>query len=118
MTKIAGYGSGSVSQRHGSADPDPDPDPPQNVMDPQHCVELCGCLLVEAGHLVSDLGHVLGELPPGRDSQPPLQTCIDNLPMLGDPDPDVFGPPGSGSISQRYESGSFPFLKKVLWGLK
>jgi hypothetical protein len=37
MTKIAG--SGSISQRHGSADPDPDPDPdlPQNVMDPQHC---------------------------------------------------------------------------------
>jgi hypothetical protein len=31
MTKIAG--SGSISQRHGSADPDP----PQNVMDPQHC---------------------------------------------------------------------------------
>jgi hypothetical protein len=32
MTKIAG--SGSISQRHGSADPDPDP--PKNVMDPQH----------------------------------------------------------------------------------
>jgi hypothetical protein len=28
-------GSGSISQRHGSADPDPDPH--QNVMDPQHC---------------------------------------------------------------------------------
>jgi hypothetical protein len=27
-------GSGSISQRHGSADPDPDPH--QNVMDPQH----------------------------------------------------------------------------------
>ncbi len=26
-------GSGSISQRHGSADPDPH----QNVMDPQHC---------------------------------------------------------------------------------
>jgi hypothetical protein len=36
MTKIAG--SGSISQRHGSADPDPDPDPHQNVMDPQHWV--------------------------------------------------------------------------------
>ncbi len=32
MTKIAGSGSGSSSQRHGSADPDPH----QNVMDPQH----------------------------------------------------------------------------------
>jgi hypothetical protein len=36
MTKIAG--SGSISQRHGSADPDPDPDPPQNVTDPQHWI--------------------------------------------------------------------------------
>jgi hypothetical protein len=33
MTKIEG--SGSISQRHGSAEPDPDL--PQNVMDPQHC---------------------------------------------------------------------------------
>jgi hypothetical protein len=34
-------GSGSISQRHGSADPDPDPH--QNVMDPQHwliCYEI------------------------------------------------------------------------------
>jgi hypothetical protein len=38
MTKIAG--SGSTSQRHGSADPDPDPDPIKNVMDPQHYCEL------------------------------------------------------------------------------
>jgi hypothetical protein len=30
-------GSGSISQRHGSADPDPDP--PQNVIDPQHCLK-------------------------------------------------------------------------------
>ena len=30
MTKITG--SGSISQRHGSADPDP----PQNFMDPEH----------------------------------------------------------------------------------
>jgi hypothetical protein len=34
MTKIAG--SGSISQRHGTADPDPY----QNVMDPQHCLWL------------------------------------------------------------------------------
>ncbi len=37
MTKIAGSGyesgSGSISQRHGSADPDPDPH--QNVMNPE-----------------------------------------------------------------------------------
>jgi hypothetical protein len=35
MTKIAG--SGSISERRGSAEPDPDPH--QNVMDPQHCPE-------------------------------------------------------------------------------
>jgi hypothetical protein len=35
-----------------------------------------------------------------------------------DPDPHVFGPPGSGSIRERYGSGSFPFLIKVLRGLK
>jgi hypothetical protein len=32
MTKKAGSGSESISQRHGSADPDPQ----QNVMDPKH----------------------------------------------------------------------------------
>jgi hypothetical protein len=37
-----------------------------------------------------------------------------------DPDPDDFRPPGYGSISQRYGSGhgSFPFLIKMLSGLK
>ncbi len=36
---------------------------------------------------------------------------------VGDPDPQdphVFGPPGSGSISQRYGSGSFPCPINVL----
>ncbi len=41
---------------------------------------------------------------------------------VGDPDPEadpvVFGPPGSGSISQRCGSGSFPFFINVLSGLK
>jgi hypothetical protein len=40
MTKVAGSGSGFISQRHGSADPDLDPDPPQNDMDPQHWMEV------------------------------------------------------------------------------
>ncbi len=31
---------------------------------------------------------------------------------VGDPDPHVFGPSVSGSISQTYGFGSFPFLKK------
>jgi hypothetical protein len=35
---------------------------------------------------------------------------------VGDPDPHVFGPPGS--VSQRYGSGPFPFLLKVLSGPK
>ncbi len=44
--------------------------------------------------------------------------------IVGDPDPEpdldphVFGPPGSGSTSPRYGSGSFPFLINVLSGLK
>jgi hypothetical protein len=33
-------GSGSISQKHGSADLDPDPDPHQNFMDPQHCFQF------------------------------------------------------------------------------
>jgi hypothetical protein len=33
-------------------------------------------------------------------------------------DPHVFGPPGSGFISQRYGSGSFHFLINVLSKLK
>ncbi len=37
MIKIAGSGSGSISQRHESADPDPH----QNVMEPQHWLLLC-----------------------------------------------------------------------------
>jgi hypothetical protein len=37
---------------------------------------------------------------------------------IGDPDPDVLEPPGSGSISQRYRSGSLPLIIKVLIGQK
>jgi hypothetical protein len=37
---------------------------------------------------------------------------------VGDPDPHVFGPPGSGSISQKYGSGSLPLVVKVLNVLK
>jgi hypothetical protein len=36
MMKIEG--SGSISQRHGSANPDPDPH--QNVMDPEHWFQV------------------------------------------------------------------------------
>ncbi len=44
MTKIAGsgYGSESISQKHGYADPDPDPH--ENVMDPEHCLVKSFCL--------------------------------------------------------------------------
>jgi hypothetical protein len=48
MTKIAG--SGSISQRHGSADPDPDP--PENVTDPQHCMQARQ-LRLQLCHVVS-----------------------------------------------------------------
>jgi hypothetical protein len=42
------------------------------------------------------------------------------LSSVGDPNPHVLWPPGSGFISHRYGSvsGSFPFLINVLSGLK
>jgi hypothetical protein len=33
---------------------------------------------------------------------------------VADPDPYVFGPPGSVSISQRYGSGSFYYQAKIV----
>jgi hypothetical protein len=41
----------------------------------------------------------------------------DQDPELDPQDPHVFGPLGSGSIIQKYGSGSFPFLIKVLSGI-
>jgi hypothetical protein len=58
----------------------------------------------------------------GSNSIPSYHIAL--LTSVGDPEPDpepdphVSGPSGSGSISQRYGSGSFPFLIKVLSGLK
>jgi hypothetical protein len=52
MMKLEGSGSesgsGSISQSHGSADPDPH----QNVMDPQHCLELTTFVVKNQIHLV------------------------------------------------------------------
>ncbi len=46
-------GSGSISQRHGSADPDPQ----QNVIDPQHCeIEKLG-----SGISIPDPKHWLAD---------------------------------------------------------
>ncbi len=55
-----------------------------------------------------------------------IKKIDDHKSSVGDPDPEpdshVFGPTGSGSISQRYESGScsgsFTFLINVLSRLK
>ncbi len=33
---------------------------------------------------------------------------------VADPDPHIFGPPGSGSTSQRYGSGSFYYHAKIV----
>jgi hypothetical protein len=65
MTKIAG--SGSISQRHGSADPDLDPH--QNVMDPQHCYIIYNNLEIW-DHLVDMLeydGPDAGLRDPGEE---------------------------------------------------
>jgi len=63
MTKIAG--SGSISQRHGSADPDPDPDTHQYVMDPQDCRKLTKVpviivkkINIRAFHLFGSISYV------------------------------------------------------------
>ncbi len=65
-----------------------DPDPYSNLADPEHWVF-------------------------GNPQQ--LRLRLDNS-SVGDPDPHVFGPPRSGSISKIYgsESGFFPFLIDVL----
>jgi hypothetical protein len=59
-----------------------DPDPYSNLADPEH--------------------RVLG-------NPQPLRLRLNNS-SVGDPDPHIFGPPGSGSISKIYGSGFFPFL--------
>ncbi len=47
-----------------------------------------------------------------------LLSYLDTVyPSVGEPDPDVFEPPGSGSISQRFGSGSCPYLIKMLKAL-
>jgi hypothetical protein len=71
-------------------------------------------------------------LMPG-DESPPFAPCVQPLLLallpqvivlhynvltsVADPDPEdpyVFGPPGSGFISQRYGSGSFDHLVKIV----
>jgi hypothetical protein len=87
MTKIAG--SGSISQRHGSADPDP----PQNVMDPQHChqeVPAVAQLCVQA-----DCGEPPAVRPRHRRTEP------GGIPLRGSPplqviQPDALLPVGPG----------------------
>jgi hypothetical protein len=62
MTKIAGSGSGSISQRHGSADPDLHPDPQQNVMDPQHWLQIIAIPVINSNPCsVSESGLFEGQ---------------------------------------------------------
>jgi hypothetical protein len=55
---------------------------------------------------VGDCPAVCGQLGGGRDTATPLQGSVADP---DPPDPRVFGPPGSGSINQRYGSGSGSF---------
>jgi hypothetical protein len=48
----------------------------------------------------------------GTDPDPP--SIKQNSKKTSVADPDVFGPPGSGSISQRYGSGSFYHQAKIV----
>jgi hypothetical protein len=61
MTKIAG--SGSISQRHGSADPDPDPDTHQYVMDPQDCRKLTKVPVIIVKKKKTRAFHLFGSIP-------------------------------------------------------
>ncbi len=63
MTKIAWSGSGSesISQSRGSKDPDTDP--PQNVMDPQHCLELTLWKKVLSWNRCTVTSNILSHLP-------------------------------------------------------
>ncbi len=62
-------------------------------------------LEVEAGQLpaLPDLG---GQVLCGSRMRTSSLTALASVPYPDPPDPHVFGPSGSGSISQRYESGS------------
>ncbi len=62
-------------------------------------------LEVEAGQLpaLPDLG---GQVLCGSRMRTSSLTALPSVPDPDPPDPHVFGPSGSGSISQRYESGS------------
>jgi hypothetical protein len=40
--------------------------------------------------------------------------CARTETSVVDPDPDVFGPPGSGTVSHRYGSGSFYNQVKII----
>ncbi len=151
-------GSGSISQRHGSADPDPH----QNVTDLEHCLSvrffsIDGVLLAR----FFSIDKVLSEFLFSAEQALLARFSVDGLLLLmrfsvegvllerflsvdpalliivagvlsvelftdirsihsgwsgsfrllfssvPDPDPHALGPPGSGSISQRYGSGSF-----------
>jgi hypothetical protein len=65
MTKIAG--SGSISQRHGSADPDPEQH--QNVMDPEHCL-LYVCMRVNNNTIKQCFGSAI--TVPSQNIKPKL----------------------------------------------
>ncbi len=121
MMKIEGSGSasgsesGSVSQRQGSADPYPDFDPHQNFMDPQHCFflilsfcDLCLFLLAMVTSLIVGVSSSSSSSSSCNNDWVNYKYLLLLGGSVGDPDPHVFGPPGSGtgSISQRYGSGS------------
>ncbi len=73
---------------------------------------------VDALHTLASRGAECSQFQRQERTLPSLLILSPNV---GDPDPQkphVFGPPGSGSITQMYGSGSFPFLINVLSGLK
>jgi hypothetical protein len=64
-------GSGSTSQRRGSADPDPEPH--QNVMDPQHC---SGCFTCGGAAVVKNV-----QLPDSCRCSVAVVQLLDSFPV-------------------------------------
>jgi hypothetical protein len=64
-------GSGSISQRHGSADPDPH----QNVMDPQHCLQAASSQRIqENSRQINDLLTFAQSMPRPQHLPSPLSS--------------------------------------------
>ncbi len=128
----SGLGFSEFESESGLADPDPTP-----PMWAGYLIQVVHARADEEGLQAAVLAQQdirvrpvpkHAKIKPGEDPYWKVIITLLNIKQLKEaklkqkPDTHVFGPPGSGSSSQRYisssGSGSFPFLIKVLSGLK